>query len=559
MTFFFFIRGNRNLEILYVAQTSTTPRELSIDLYITMDHFNNVTGERKSGRAGSENNNNVNSQKATTNDDIGRYYYEDKLLQYKTICERNTTILNDQQARNETTTNKGTMLAETILARSQLLESIQFSMYQTEKENTTLDPKTKMKLESLRCLFDQTRIQLDTDACNNDFMSMVDSVTNDVIKSVGKMQRDQSVDHRVMNNFDDGNDDLDDFFDAYPECIRNGWNLHRDDTDDDSSIEDPDIDRKEQKHQRRSLKSANSNEVVDVDVENHLKRANPSNNNPDSSTSLITKSYTPVVTAGSEDTRMMPPPSNQQFPQHPNVEGGQQAPPIVQPQQQQHQQAFNPTNQTLHQQQGAIMNPYTRPNTKGMNSTKAPQDSSGMSSHNTNPKGLSSSDWDDHCSHNPFQTAREYAWASTDNQQDKESLYQQQQQQQQQQPQYQAGPSNRFLQPQQQSIDLYQQPQPMTEPFQQPHYSAVYNNPYANQYVKEDKLPTPPQPPIRDSLKRKFQLPKIGATKSNTEVRNDYSKKVHANLYLTLILVFCRTKDRMQTLGNRIPTHLTIT
>ena len=96
-------------------------------------------------------------------------------------------------------------------------------------------------------------------------------------------------------------------------------------------------------------------------------------------------------------------------------------------------------------------------------------------------------EWD--LQQNPFQTAREMAGMPTNPPPPQQS-------------------TNPYHQQQHPSANPYQQPPP--NPYQQQH-------PHANPYQQPTEAAPPPAPPIRDSLRRKFQPPKRAAVSSNNQ------------------------------------------
>jgi hypothetical protein len=250
--------------------------------------------------------------------------------------------------------------------------------------------------------------------------------------------------------------DVDTFFDTYPECIKEGWDTY---VESESDSDDDTDDEAEASQQTRRKKRPRSTETsLPAKLPDHVPPA-PVNN----------------PYQGSKKNLHQPQPES--FPIHDQIQN----------------QPFLNSNQ---QHQNLPPFPYNnRQPTRQDNSSRMNYSNNGI---NSNPNNTQC--WEDHCQkQNPFQTAREYAQATGDYA--PPPLQQQQQQQN-----YQRSLNNHQT-PYQKSMN----------------HNPYDNNPYQQQQEPQEEDPNSPLlqgPIIRDSLKRKFQPPKRGASSASTSSRD---------------------------------------
>lgn len=253
----------------------------------------------------------------------------------------------------------------------------------------------------------------------------------------------------------DDDDSLEDFFDEYPLCLRKGW----DQEPMYSSSDDDEVDENNCKGKREAaaLLDRKKKSKRDEEANSNNLFQSLSLNQTNTSKGICTNPY-----------------ATKQFHSKPSGSKGISKSTDTENFDARSDKAYddlmiqrdnNLTKQ--HQQTDTQTNADNRP--YNIHTNKVPP------GHSDQVNSQDNYSWDDHFKQNPFQSAREYARASGDHQ--KEQL--------------QSDQSNNLRQVESLPIHL----ESLTIP-----------------------SPLPPQPLIRDSLKRKFQVPKVGVMKMPTEV-----------------------------------------
>lgn len=422
--------------------------------------------------------------------------YEDWLLKYRKATEKfeDLSVSNEQQQQQPNNESQNALLgkhtAAALAVRAGLAGTLQCAITDTQF-NSMVD------VDAARQLYYQARMQMERDVTSAVQMKALDTMIPTLKNNDTKRLPLQSV--QV---------DVDAFFEEFPECIRSDWNdpesESEEEEEDDDNVRDRDSRRKE-----RPRKSDTNRQQQDVPAPAPHQQHQPETRNMPPQRPAPACSN-PYAARARQETIPNHPQQQQQHvsPYHTvdltttnrqNVptQAQMQAPPLFQ--------------QSYHQQPQQQQQPGPSDPPPTAHQRRPPPPAQG--SHQA---------WDDHQSKNPFQTAREYAGAA-DKKEKRGPSTNVHQQQHHQQPQYQQPPPPppHYQQHQQQQ---HQQQQHAPQP------PGGYHNPYGNTAPaaaggwdpnnnNHNDPPADQQPThaIRDSLKRKFQIPKRGAAPNGND------------------------------------------
>lgn len=402
--------------------------------------------------------------------------YEDWLLKYRKVTDRfDEDSKRNQQKEDGENVLLGKLTAEAVAVRAGRMGDLQCAVKDAKADD----------VDAVRKLMNQVQMQVERDATSVEQMKALDTM----IPKFGGTQRLPLQSVEV---------DVDGFFEEFPECVRSDWNDPESESEDDDDEDDDDRKERDSKRKKRP-RSADTNRQQDVPPPPQPEtrempqqrpttaaRPNPYAARPRQETANLQQQnanqYNTVdlstTTTNRQNVPTQTPPFHQSYPDpqsrpvdltttttnHQNV-----PPPQTQPFRQSYPRPGPGPPPSAHQRRAPPPPPPPNPSMQGSRQA-----------------------WDDHQSKNPFQSAREYAWAE-DGAQKKENK---------------GAPTN----PQQHQ---YRQPPQQHQQQHQPQPPGGYHNPYANTAPGMDhnnNNPPPDQPIIRDSLKRKFQIPKRGAS-----------------------------------------------
>jgi SpoVK/Ycf46/Vps4 family AAA+-type ATPase len=442
--------------------------------------------------------------------------YEDWLLKYRNVTDRfNDVSVSNQHQADENAQNAllGQLCASAVAVRAGRMGSLQCAV-QDAASNSTVDA------DATRQLMYQARMQMERDATSTEQMTALDTMIPTLKNNHTNRLPLQSV--QV---------DVDAFFEEFPECIRSDWN-------DPESESEGEEEEEDSRRKRRPRKPDTNRQQQDVPPASQQQQQLETRDIPPQIPAAASNPYgakarqeNPYAVRARQETIPNQPQQQQQnaapyetvdlttLPNRQNLPTQGQAPPHF------HQQSYHQQPQP-----GPVDPPPTSHQRRPPPPPLPPQPNPSMQqgSHQA---------WDDHQSKNPFQTAREYAGAS-----DKKEN---------------RGPSNNARQ--QNHQPQYHQPPPPQQyhhppPPQQhqhapqppggnhnPYGNTAHHNPYGNtapaaagwdpndDNYNDSPADQQPTHAIRDSLKRKFQIPKRGAapngndtqhTQNNTSGRN---------------------------------------
>jgi hypothetical protein len=392
--------------------------------------------------------------------------FEDLLLKYRKVLEK---FESNQNQQDENVLNK--LTAAAVAARTARIGALQCALQDASSSN--------MEMGALGQLMEHVQVEMERDATSIEQMKALDAMIPKLNKNVPRLAL-QPV--QV---------DVDAFFEDYPECIPPDWNQAESESEDEG-----DSYRKSQDSSRRTKQhdDTSSRQVKVAAQQAHAQDA--PQQRPTCAAAQIQR-----------PTTARPNP----YATKPKVAAVAAAPAPIDLTTQHNAPNQQPAFHHSHQQQNQHRHqPPPRPPPQKYAPPPPTSYQRPMPPLRNNPADSRQTAWDDHCtSNNPFQTAREYARADDGGGGKKN-------QDQYNNNNYNRGGDAQVSNPYPQQVPPPQQQQPYRPQAPVGGGGGGYNNPYAR---AGSENPAPEQPLIRESLKRKFVLPKRG---SASEVRALY-------------------------------------